>query len=240
MLEQFSGELLDTSTFVSRAYAAVESLSERDVRIRQRGGSKELLEEVMPIAAFLKSFEVPGRRLRAKCFFDNGNRDAVLQVEGHEAEKGILEPSYFIEVTSAVSSLDYLRREALHRNGFVFGGDRIRRVGSRQRGDDEIVSEAVAENGEQAVHACAMWIIERLKEKAVKSYPQPCILLLGAQPDRPLDLDEWSEVCRKVASARVVTEFAAVAAIDPWRNLVVWLSPKPSTAHVLTEIEDMR
>ena len=120
--EKFSKSYLSTATFVNRAYTTVEQLSTNQVLMRKEKGVKKLVEEIIPIAAFLKHFEIPGRRVRCKHFPGNQNYDAKIQVQGDDVRLGFIEKEYFLEVTSAVSSYDFLEREALSHNGSVFGG----------------------------------------------------------------------------------------------------------------------
>lgn len=119
--EKFSKSYLSTATFVSRAYSALERFSANEVRLRKGKGCKELVEEIIPIAAFLKHFEIPGRKVTCKYYPGNQNYDAKIRIEGDDVSLGLVKERYFLEVTSAVSSYEFLEREALARYGSVFG-----------------------------------------------------------------------------------------------------------------------
>jgi hypothetical protein len=78
--DKFSKSYISTATFVSRAYAALEQFSDNEVRLREGKGSKDLVEEIIPIAAFLKHFEIPGRKVKCKYFPGNQNYNAKIRV----------------------------------------------------------------------------------------------------------------------------------------------------------------
>lgn len=219
--EKFSKSYLSTATFVSRAYSALEHFSDNEVLLRKGSGCKELIEEIIPIAAFLKHFESPGRRVKCRYFPGNQNYDAKIRIRGGGLRLGFVEESYFLEVTSAVSSYDFLEREALSRYGSVFGGGDIRRIGSRGKGDDQIVSKAVAEDGDAVVVRASDWVRERLSAKANKKYPEPCILLVQVEPERPLSVHEWSIVAENTQGSVNREVFAATFLVNAWRNFVL-------------------
>jgi hypothetical protein len=150
----------------------------------------------------------------------NQDHDAQIQVSGREVDLGLTQPSYYVEVTSATSPTEYLEREALTRNGFVYGGGQIRREGSKGSGDDRVVSEAVAFDGTAPVANAARWIAERIAEKGKKVYPEPCILLVGVYPEQRLSVVEWAEVAAQVDRAVIADRFALRFVADWATNTV--------------------
>lgn len=219
--DKFRKSYLSTATFVSRAHSALERLSDDEFRLRKGKGCKDLVEEMIPIAAFLKHFEIPGRQVRCKYVPGNQNYDAVIRIQGNDVSLGFLRENYFLEVTTAVSPYNFLEREALARYGSVFGGGDIRRVGSRRKGDDRIVSKAVAEDGDAVVIQASDWVKERLSAKANKTYPEPCILLVQVDPERPLNIREWSTVVENVRGSVDREVFEATYLVNAWRNVVL-------------------
>ena len=219
--EKFSKSYLSTSTFVSRAYSTLEQFTANEFRLRKGKGCKELVEEIIPIAAFLKHFERPGRKVTCKYYPGNQNYDAKIRVQGDELRYDYIKRSYYLEVTSAVSSYDFLEREALARYGSIFGGGDIRRVRDRRNGTDEIVSKAVAEDGDAVVIKASEWVKGRLKAKANKTYPDPCILLVQVEPERPLYLHEWLTVVENVRGSVDRKVFAATFLVNAWGNVVL-------------------
>lgn len=215
--ENFSKSYLSTATFVSRAYGTVEQLSTNQVLMRKGKGVKKLVEEIIPIAAFLKHFEIPGRRVRCKHFPGNQNYDAKIRVQGDDVCLGFIEKEYFLEVTSAVSSYDFLEREALSDNGSVFGGGKIRREKASRR----IISDAVAEDHDAPIIKASEWVAACLTDKANKTYPQPCILLVQVEPERPLNTREWLTIVENIQSSVNREAFTATYLVNAWRNVVL-------------------
>jgi hypothetical protein len=198
MLDRFRRSFLTVPVFVRRAYAALEALDGDQYRMRSVAGAKELIEEIIPLAALLKHLEIPDRQVRCRGIGGDQDHDAQVRIAGPEVEHGLIEPRYFIEVTSAVSPDEHLKREALTRYGHVFGGGDICRIGSKRRGDDQIVSRAVAVDGQEAVENTIAWVKTRLRAKAAKEYPSPCMLVVNVEPERCLSLNEWSVLATEV------------------------------------------
>lgn len=201
MLDKFRRSFLSVPVFVRRAYSALEALDGDQYRMRSTAGAKELIEEIIPLAALLKHLEIPDRHVRCRFVGGDQDHDAQIRISGPEVEHGLIEHRYFVEVTSAISPDDYLQREALTRYGHVFGGGDIRRIGSKRRGDDQIVSRAVAVDGQAAVENAITWVKRRLIAKAARDYPSPCILAVNVEPERPLSLSEWSMLAREVQAS---------------------------------------
>lgn len=221
MLDRFRKSRLTALTFVRRAYAALRTLDGDQYRMRSVPGSKQLIEEVMPLAALVKHLETPERNVRCRWIGGDGDYDAEIRFSGPEVDHGFLEESYFVEITQALSPTDFLKREALTRYGSVFGGDDIRRVGSRARRDDRIESRAVAVDGEAAIGDVINWVRERLEAKAAKNYPAPCLLTINVEPGRPLTLAEWVRVLAAASTSLDRTKFA-LAYLVQWSTNTVF------------------
>lgn len=221
VLDSFSRSYLTPSVFSARAFKALAALSGEQVRSRAAGdGTKRLVEEVLPIAAFLRNLEVPDRYPRCRYFPGTHPFDAKLKLKGVEVDDGHLEAEYFIEVTSALSPLAYLKREALTRNGGVLGGNDIERVGIRKHGTDKIVSKAVARNVGEDIQEAISWTREALLKKQAKKYPSPCILLLQVEPDSYPSTDEWATLAKAVRCDVDRKRFRHVFVVHSWTNTV--------------------
>ena len=174
----------------------------------------------MPLAALLKHLENPELHVRCKYMGGDANHDARLRLSGTPVDQGFFERDYHVEVTTAISPLDHLRREALTRYGSVFGGPEIKRVRSRKRGVDEIVSQAAAEEGDFPLQEAIRLVNKRLKAKAKKEYPQPCMLVVNVEPDRPLGLGEWATLARAVAGNTARAQFKRTYIVEWYSNTV--------------------
>ena len=217
MLRQFRNSYLTVPVFVGRAYSAMAALGGDEYRAR-KPGIKELVEEVIPLAALLKHLENPELRVRCKYVGGDANHDARLRLSGVPVDQGLFERDYFVEVTSALSPHDYLRREALSRYGAVLGGPKIKRV--RKRGTNEIVSQAVAQDMDAPLREAITWVKERLRAKGEKGYPQPCILVVNVEPDRPLNIGEWAALAKEVSGSVVREKFKMTFIVEWYRNTV--------------------
>ena len=201
MLEPFRRSFLSTAEFTRRAYAAVEALSPETIRSRPQNGPKELIEEVLPLSALLKHLEIPSRPVRCKYEKDSAPYDATLRFGGYEVKHGFIPRQLFVEVTTAVPPTAHLRRELLNRDGFAYAGPGIVLKGSKGKGDRKLSSRAVAVDGGANLTEAIELTVKRIRAKSSKTYPQPCLLLVNLEPERPLRVTEWSEYVAGVAPA---------------------------------------
>jgi hypothetical protein len=220
MLEDFRQSFMPALEFAGRAYAAVEALDEQEYFLRQRDGTKELIEEVLPLAALVKHLETPGRSVSCRHVGGASDHDGEIRMMGREVDQGFWKPQYFVEVTTATFPKEHFRREALARDGSVFMGPEISRVGSRRQGNDRIVSEAMGEDLDAPLLTAISWVRERLMAKNRNSYPRPCLLVVNIEPDRPLSLREWGELAKAVHGSVSATAFERTFIVEWYGNTV--------------------
>lgn len=215
---------LTVSTFVQRAYKELEALNNEQYYLRKGEDIRKLIQEILPLATFLKYFERPGRQVKCRHFSGSQNYDAKLKLEGDEIEKGFLEAEFFVEVTRAeCEEYEHLRREALHLYGSVFFGKDIRKVGSKNKGNYKIESQAVAEDMDYEVKEAVTLITKALEKKYNKKrpYPSPCLLLIQVETGRPLALNEWCRLAKEIQGIVNREKFRATYVIDWWTNAVL-------------------
>lgn len=220
MIDQFR-RFLSVPVFVSRAWAELAKLSGDEYRMRSLPGSKQLIEEIAPVAVLLLHLWSPGRSVRCRFVGNQQQHDAELTVAGPDVERGPYEPRYFVEVTTAAHPDEHLRREALTRNGFVYLGGPIRRVKAKGEKRGPIVSQIEAVDHDELVRDVTKWVGEAIARKSTKGYPSPCILLVNVDAERPLSVDEWATVQSKVRGGIDRARFAHVFAVGCSRNVVV-------------------
>jgi len=223
-------------TFTTRAYRAIEALSVSEMRLPKRN-TKALLEEVWPIAVFLRVLDIPRRQIRCRYVGDSQDYDARIVLRGKEVDLCLLKRKYFVEVTTAASPVDYLRREALERNGGSFGGMNIRREGSKRKGNDRIISTPVIDHPGDVVLKAEEWVRTAIAKKGAKLYPSPCILLVNTRPGRPLAISQWVQIAESTRPDAEATSFCAVFAVDAGRNVVMPISIADSMAGVVATTE---
>lgn len=212
---------LTVPVFVKRAYSELEALSNDDYHLRKDADTRRLVDEILPLAAFLKHFERPGRYVKCRFFSGYQNYDAKIKLkERCVGKKGFIEDSFFVEVTSAVSPQDYLIREALVRYGGIVGCS-VRRIGSKKKGNDLIEGQGASDIDSPAKNAVERTNIA-LKKKYDKKelYPSPCILVVQVEPERPLSLGEWWAVAKGVQSTVDRDKFQATYIVNWYTNTV--------------------
>ena len=139
-VEQFR-KRLPAFQFAKKAFAELDNLHASGAHRRNEHGMRELIEEVLPIACFVKHSEGPERHIKVRYYGGNEKFDGKLWMYGAIVEEGYCQPEYYLEVTSAISSTEYRQREALERYGYVFPGPDVQRKGSRKKGGDQIISK---------------------------------------------------------------------------------------------------
>ncbi len=213
---------LTAASFAQRAFKEVEQLSDVEYRLRpSTSNAKKLIEEVLPLAMAAKHLDIPGRRVRCKHLGRSDDEcDGVLTFKGEWVTSGFIKPRYNVEITTAQFEKAHYVREALHRYGGVFDDPDINRVGSRARGNDQIVSRAVVQDGDQVVKDSIRWVDKAVNEKVRKSYPEPCILLVWLSSGRPLRLGEWLEVVKSFPRELAKSRFELALLVDTDRGVV--------------------
>lgn len=211
--------------FVQRAYKALDALTSEEYYRRPNAEMKALIEEVLPIATFLKHMETAGRTVR--CRYAGGSAspfDAQITIAGREVERGFLEPMYHLEVTTAENPKEHLRRESLWRHGSVYGGPGIWRVGSKAKSNKDVKSVAVAVYGTAAAQLMAELVNKRVSEKAERQYPSPSMLVVNASPDKAITVRDWANVADAAAEALARSSFDRCYIVEWGTNTVIPVS----------------
>jgi hypothetical protein len=210
-IEQFRKRFYLASTFSRRAFAGLESLHTQDFHGKRERNVKKLIEEVVPIAIFARNFEAPERRVKCKyTSVSISPSDGEMRLSGASVEGGFVESFYYLEVTTAEAPYEYLKREALAKNGFVFSGPKIRRIGSRQKSDSVIKSEPSVTDGDSGVTDTVRMVQAAIEKKLEIAYPSPCILLVRVEPEGILGFREWCAVAENGAVAGAYEKFAGI------------------------------
>jgi hypothetical protein len=189
---------LDSRTFIIKAFDALERQRQlsngiSNLRLRQ-GPCKELIEEILPISAFLGCFERPGLNLFCEYFgSSNQNFDAKIYCEGLLVEHGSLHKEYFLEVSVAVHEKDYLKRESIEKGVPCFGGDKIER-----QSDGTIQSTPQTRTPVDLIDEHLNWIRSRIENKSKKDYQNNTFLIIPLFPDSFLMQSEWRIILEKL------------------------------------------
>jgi len=221
-LHTFRREFLSASEFSDRAFDEVEELASDQYWMRSTDRAvKKLIEEVLPLAMVARYLDIPGRRVSCKYLGESEDDcDGQILVNGDWVTSGFMEARYYIEITGAQFKNEHLIREALARYGSVFYDPKIHREGSKFRGDDKIISNAVVCDGDQEVLDTLSWINGAVQSKVKNRYLQPCILIISLSPGRPLSLGEWTRIVNEFPRAVTRERFNKVFLVDAIAGVV--------------------
>jgi hypothetical protein len=203
-LEALDDRLLDGLAFCVAAYDTFEAIRSSpagiaDLRLKRNPRAKKLLEEVLPLAAFIQSRYGPGCRMKVRWLGGNQRFDARVLYRGPLADRMSIPKRQYLEVTTAVQPTEHLVREHLHATGGAFTARGTRRDPKTK----QIVSEAVACEHSDAVAEFATLISNRVVAKAAAGYPPATTLLVNCDLGEVVLEDEWEEIVRAVRSALV-------------------------------------
>lgn len=187
-------------------------------RLRLREGKcKKLIEEVLPISAFLRCFERPGLNLYCEYFSGNQNYDAKIYCGGLLVEKQSLKGEYFLEVSIACHPKDYLKRECLEKGLPSFGGDDIERLKN-----GTIKSSPEVSDPDKLIETHFDFIKSRIEGKNKIQYPSNTYLILPLFPDTLITHDEWIEIiCRLASIENILSKFCGLFIYDEISNRMV-------------------
>lgn len=217
-LRKFS-KSIDSCEFVKSVYQEVSVLTS-DERLELQRPVKQLLEEILPIALLSQYVRNSDLQVDVEWCGNSQQYDGKLILKGKSVDIGTHEPEYFVEVTTATSPIRYLQREALLKNGYFHGGSDIHRSGKK---DSPIISNGQVQDVESpSIHVIQL-IVERLNSKAKKTYPIPCILVIGIESSECLSVLDWADVFRAVQREAIESNFVAIFAIHTYYNAVVSL-----------------
>jgi hypothetical protein len=207
-LSKFSSEYTDSFEFSKAAHQEAFDLSDENY-FTLSGSTKQLIEEILPIALLAQHLRTPELQVDVLWFNDSESRDGKIRLRGKPVELGFYKAEYFVEVTTAVSP-----------NDFVFGGDNISRQGKR---GSSIVSDPEVQETGAYVSRLAEWIIDCAKAKSKKKYPTPCILVINAKSEKKMSILDWAHVFELMQAEAIESKFESIYAIDVYNNSVISL-----------------
>ena len=187
------------SEFADRAYHELERLQASPGYHRRTGPTKALVEEVVPLATFVKHFEAPQRRVRCKYLGRRTDKaDAEIRLSGAAVSHGFYPSRLLIEITVAVQPYAYLQRELMETGQPVFGGPNIYRTASRHAKRSRIVNKPVVRDAGNEAEENAELIVQAVARKAARVGRRKRVLLVDLEPGnimRPRDWRRLPELC---------------------------------------------
>jgi hypothetical protein len=212
-LQEIAEQRLSSDEFVRRAWEMLLRLPATESRLRTGPGMKQLFDEVLPLAGFVRAIETPARGVHCTYRRGNQNFDAEIELDGPEVERGFVPPRLWAEITVARHPMDYLHREALERNGFVFPGNNIKRTAPRRSPESRISNGAEVQDGDAFVLDAAARTIEAVRAKSLTVYPEPCVLIVSVEPQTYPNIHQCSRIASEVAHAVPQRQFAYVSLV---------------------------
>jgi len=198
-LESLDGRLLDGLAFCASAYDAFEAVRAspkgiEELRLKRTPRAKKLLEEVLPLAAFIQSRYGPGCRMRIRWLGGNQPFDARILYRGALVDWMGMPKRQYLEITTAVQQTEHLVREHLNAMGGAFTARGTHRDPKTKR----IVSQAVAVDHSQVIGEFSALISSRVTSKAARHYPLATTLLVNCDLGEVVLEDEWDDIVRAV------------------------------------------
>ena len=200
-LEWLDGRLLDGLVFCGAAYDALEAIRAspkgiEELRLKRSPRAKKLLEEVLPLASFIRSRYGPGCRIKIRWLSGNQQFDARVLYRGAVVDRMSIPKRQYLEVTTAVHPTEHLVRQHLQATGGAFSA----RGTHRDPKTKQIVSVAVANEHSDTIAEFAALICSRVAAKASLKYPRSTTLLVNCDLGEVVLEDEWEEILQAVRS----------------------------------------
>jgi hypothetical protein len=203
LLAEIDGQDLDGLVFCAKAYALFEAVRtgpEGITRLRMLRGKlvKRLIGEVLPMCRYIQEHYRAGRYIAVKWSSGSQSFDAVLTQRGSVAEAYHVPAVSHVEVTEAMHPNEYLSREAIEQDGFVFGLDGLKRI--YVDGKPAVESVAVAYSINQQVEQFAGFLLEAIQKKTTKvpAYPPASTLVVSCHLNSLYMADEWETLMDSV------------------------------------------
>jgi hypothetical protein len=201
-LESLDDRLLDGLEFCGAAYDAFEIIRAspkgiEELRLKRSARAKKLLEEVLPLAAFIQSRYGPGCRMRIRWLGGNQRFDARILYRGAVADWMGIPKRQYLEITTAVQQTEHLVRQHLNATGGSFSARGTR----RDPKTGKIVSVAVASEHSDDIAEFASLICNRVADQSSRGYPPATTLLVNCDLGVVILEDEWEEIVHAVRSA---------------------------------------
>jgi len=185
----------------------------RRLRLRPSKVEKRLIEELIPIAAYIQHSYRAGRYISVRWHQGNQQFDAEVTQYGSYIDQGYFPSTAHLEVTCVVHPKEHMQREHLEKKGGTFGLDEIRRLPG-----GELVSEPVVYSNENFIDKFAELVVGELDKKSAKLYPENTSLIVECILNMLYLPNEWRDLMDKVQSHMPKSEFREIFFHDSTHN----------------------
>ncbi len=227
-LSDFDNRLMNGFSFCKKAYGLFEEIRKsangvERLRLRKGRLEKKLIEELLPIARYIQARYNHGRQLKVKWKDGNQNFDARLLSAGALVDRGLVRKVLYVEVTTAVHENDHIARNILHKMGGVLGPKGI----TKDPQTGEYVSQPYVYDGDEHSEDLADKILERIKAKNKKKYPDNTALIIQCFLDTLFVENEWENAIKKVRDGDVQHSFLEIFVFDSNHHYATTLYNNP-------------
>lgn len=217
-LEAFDDVELDGLRFCSMAYELFEHLRQSPdgvtrLRLRPTLLEKRLLEELLPISAYVQRHYRTGRYISVRWQSGSQPFDAMLRQHGSYVDHGYFPGHAYLEVTNVVHPKEHMLREHLEKKGGTFGLEGIRRL---RNGD--LLSEPVVYSGQEFITRFAGLVTNELQKKSAKPYPDGTTLVVQCVLNSLYTPADWDAMVQLLLEPIAKARFREVFLFDPTQN----------------------
>ena len=213
-LDALDGVLLDGLDFCSTTYKLFESIRALPdgitrLRLRKSRVEKKLIEELLPISAYVQSCYRPGRYLSVKWLAGNQQCDAEIVQHGEYVRQGYFPDTGFIEATSVVHEKEHDMRKLLETKGFAFGHEGIRRLKN-----GELESTPVSYSVDELVATFSGRVLAQIQAKSRNPFSANTILVVQCFLTTLYMPNEWRSLVSRVSAGLPRHPFSEIFLCD--------------------------
>lgn len=224
-LSSFDSVELDGLQFCSMVYELFEKVRQAPdgvsrLRLRPSKLEKRLLEELLPIAAYIQHSYRAGRYITVCWQAGSQPFDARIYQHGSYIEHGYFPENAYLEVTCVVHPKEHMQRQHLERKGGTFGLEGIRRLPS-----GELISAPVVYTNGDFIERFSNLVGKELKKKSEKSYPESTSLIVECVLNMLYTPDEWRDLMNRVQECIPQSGFREVFFHDATQNFTCMAYP---------------
>ncbi len=214
-LDTFHDKWMDGYLFCRRVYRWLEQIKKQPgglskLRGRKSTEERKLIQELLPLAQFIRVKYRPGNSIRIK--WKNGNQpyDAMIRQTDFLSRSSRYPSDQFIEVTCAEHPNEYLAREL---SAADIGRSSVEGL-YRDKESKTIISVPTVRSGYEHVDSFVEFVSARISEKASKAYPDNTVLIVACDLCTPFVPDEFEYFDRAIKSRNKEHPFLEILVFD--------------------------
>lgn len=209
------GLWLDGLKFCSEAYRLFDRLlAEPDgvtrLRLRTQPFERKLLTEILPLAHYCKNKYSMGRLIDVCWHSGSQSFDAKFRQRGDFVNQRELPVEGFFEITTAQHQDEYLARERLETEGFLFSVHGLKAMARKHDPNRRIASEPVVFSNGSFIEDMAGFILREIEKKAAKAYQPGFTLIVQCTLNHLYRPSEWNELVKKVQQRLPESNFGEI------------------------------